>query len=195
MPSFVLSLIGLLKLLVNLYCYALVLRLWMQKWKANAFNPVAQSVKRLTDPVVKPTRFCIPGYKGFDGGIVLLVCVIQFLFYMLTSAVIGAELAWYPCLLVGIVQFFILNVNLFMFLVFMGALLSWFPQARHHSVAGLIDFMSLPLLTWVRRKLPSRSGIDFSPMATLFGLYVVKLLVLMPPMYYLLQAIALQANS
>lgn len=195
MPSFVLSLIGLLKLLVNFYCYALVLRLWMQKFKANAFNPVSQSVRRITDPVVKPVRFLVPGYKGFDGAIVVLVCAIQFLFYLLMSAVIGTELAWYPCLLVGVVQFFILNVNIFMFVVFIGALLSWFPQARHHAVAGMIDFMSLPLIGWVRGKLPSRSGIDFSPMVTLIGLYVVKLLVLMPPMYYLLQAIALQANS
>ena len=61
------------------------------------------------------------------------------------------------------------------------AVLSWFGQPGYHPVARVLSELVSPILSRFRRFLPPFEGIDFSPLAAILGLYVIRILVWLPP--------------
>ena len=50
----------------GIYLLMMLLRFLLQTARADFYNPVSQSIVRFTDPLVKPLRMIIPGYRGID---------------------------------------------------------------------------------------------------------------------------------
>ena len=67
----------------------------------------------------------------------------------------------------------VLFVRLYGMLVFISAILSWFPQARNHPIAQLVDALVEPLLAPIRKVLPPAGGMDFSAIIAFIGLQVL----------------------
>ena len=61
----------------GLYLLAILLRFLLQIAKADFYNPVSQTVIRLTDPAVKLFRSFIPGYLGIDFSSLILALVVE----------------------------------------------------------------------------------------------------------------------
>jgi len=50
----------------NLYAMLLAVRFIMQLFRADYYNPLAQFVVKVTDPVLKPVRRIVPSVKSYD---------------------------------------------------------------------------------------------------------------------------------
>ena len=63
--------------LLTLYVVTYVLRFLMQAVRADFRNPIAQFIVRVTDPILKPLRRIIPGWRGWDLSSILVALLLE----------------------------------------------------------------------------------------------------------------------
>ena len=104
---------SLVSTLGGLYLLAILLRFLLQIAKADFYNPLSQSVVRITDPVIRIFRSFIPGYRGIDFSCLVLALLLEGL--LITALInlygyempgIGSIVSWS---LAGVILF-ILNI-------------------------------------------------------------------------------------
>ncbi|MAR84140.1 MAG: YggT family protein [Legionellales bacterium] len=167
--------------IVSTYLYVLVLRLFMQKYRVSWYNPFAQLVIKLTNPLIKPVRRFIPGLAGWDGSIILLLIVIQAIWIGAWLEVSGmGAISWLGVLLVAIGWVMLKVLNVYFILVIVSALMSWLPALQQHPIAELVTAIVQPGLRVVQARMPAIAGFDFSPVVILLMIQLVKILAISP---------------
>lgn len=153
--------INLLNTVLDLYLMVVILRFWLQLVRADFYNPLSQFVVRFTHPVLTPLRRIIPGFGGFDIATLVfayVVASIKFvIFYFTVPVSIPVVLILYLSLLTLLKQ---AGVLLFWILI-ARAVLSWISQGRS-TVEYVLAQLTEPLLTPIRRIIPSIGGLDLS---------------------------------
>lgn len=175
----------LLGFLFETYLFILLIRLLLQKLGANWGNPISQLVVKLTEPVVKPLRKFIPGFRGFDLSIVVAVILIQFIEMFI---ILGIKVHITP----GILGTLILSigyignklVNIYVWGVILSVIMSWVPALQHNPLANIINTIVGPLLNLGQRYIPRIGGFDLSPIPILLALWLIRLLVLQSVIVY-----------
>lgn len=181
MTSLKLALIFIINFIFDVYIYILILRLFMQKFHASWHNPFTQLIVKLTNPIVKPLRRIIPGFKGYDLSIVVLCLILEFIeLWLLIWLQLGETPGVIGTLVIGIAQFATKVVNLFLIITVISAILSWFPQLRGNPMVEIVFVLSEPLLQFIRRFLRPISGFDFSPIVVILACILIKILILTP---------------
>jgi len=71
-------------------------------------------------------------------------------------------------------------LNILMFAVILTAVLSWIHASRHNPAVSLLHSITSPMLKWSRKLLPPMSGLDLSPLIPIFGIQLLKMLILPP---------------
>ena len=167
--------------IVSSYLYVLVLRLFMQKYRVSWYNPFAQLVIKLTNPLIKPIRRFIPGLVGWDGSIVVLLIVIQaiWIWGWLEFSGMGAT-SWLGVLLVAIGWVMLKVLNVYLTLVIVSAIMSWLPALQQHPIAELVTAIVQPGLRVVQARMPTIAGFDFSPVVILLAIQLIKILAISP---------------
>lgn len=64
-------------------------------------------------------------------------------------------------------------IGLYITLIFIWCLLSWFPNARSSQLGALIDRLVEPYMRWFDF-IPPLGGVSFSPVVAIFVLYLVR---------------------
>lgn len=162
----------LVSIVINIYISIILLRFFMQYFRADYYNPLSQFVIKATDPLVRPLRKIIPGFLGLDVSSLLLAWLVSMasilLVALLTNSMVNVSLG--QLLLLPIFQVIDSIFGLFTFLIIVRAILSWLPSAGYNPIIGLLHQLTDPLLAKCRRLLPPTSGFDFSPIIALLGL-------------------------
>lgn len=163
----------------SLLTLALLVRVWMQWVRAPFRNPVGQFVLVFTNWAVLPLRRIIPGLFGIDLASAFAAWLVQFVFYTLMASLAGLgilalggmlTIAW--AALLGTLKLFL---YLLMGIVILAALMSWISP--YSPAAPLFNGLAAPLLTPVRRIVPTFSGIDLSPLVVILLLQVVLIVL------------------
>lgn len=166
-----------IEIVLSFYTSIVLLRFFLQYFRADFYNPISQLVVKATDPFVKPLRKIIPGFGGLDVSSLIfawLVIIAKFLLVSLISA--GAMNVNLIVLIIGsLFGVIYAALNLYMFLIFVRAILSWFAMGGGGNPVMLV-FAQLtePLLMKIRRLLPPMEGFDLSPMLALLLLFFIK---------------------
>jgi YggT family protein len=167
----------LINIVFGLVVYAVLLRFMMQWLRAPFRNPLGRAVAALTDWAVKPVRKVIPGYRGYDWASLVIAWLLQALWLAALMVLSGPELSGG---LVGLIATLavveLIKAALWIVIgtVFLQALLSW--VAPDGPLAGVLNALTFPLLTPVRRVVPPLGGaLDLSPLIVI----VLAKLVLM----------------
>jgi len=170
-------------LLVNtlggLIVLALLLRFLLQASRADFYNPVTQSLVRMTSPILNPARRIIPSWRNFDIASLLLTLVISTLAttLMIFSAGfvtpgIGTLLSWS----------FLGMLSLILKIYFWGLLISiiasWVAPHSGNPALMLVQQMLEPLQSLFRKVIPPMGGLDFSPIFIFLSIQVVEIMVL-----------------
>ncbi|HMB72058.1 MAG TPA: YggT family protein [Gammaproteobacteria bacterium] len=174
------ALIFVIKTLSNLVLIVFILRLLLQWVRMDFHNPLSQFVFRATNPLVAPLQRIAPRSRIIDvpGAIVLIVVTAAVNFLLLGLYGFSAT----PLMFVYFVFARIVHLGVLIYLVsiIVVAVLSWFGQPGHHPVARALGQLVDPVLSRFRRFLPPFEGIDFSPLAAIICLYVVRILLPLP---------------
>ncbi|MGM3160884.1 YggT family protein [Dickeya undicola] len=175
--------------LIGLYVMVLLLRIWMQWARSDFYNPLAQFVVKLTQPIIGPLRRIIPSLGPIDSASLLLAFLLSMLkFSLLLMIQLGflPSLSWIN-LLGGILALIKSAGYLVFWIVIIRSLMSWVSQG-HSPVDYMLHQLTEPLMGPVRRVLPSAGGLDFSPMVVILLLYLLNYLGMdfFPGLWFLL---------
>jgi len=171
----------LISTIFGLYILAVMLRLILQMVRADFYNPVSRFIVKITNPPLKPLRRFIPGIAGIDMASVFVMMVLQMLeFYIITLLRNFPSPDILGLLLYSFVELVSLGFYVFLFSIFILALLSWINPGQYNPINNLLSQITEPVLRPARRLLPPMSGMDLSPMLAMVGLWLIKLLLLDP---------------
>lgn len=179
-----------LGILFNLYATVVAVRFVMQVVKADYYNPLAQGIVKITDPVLRPMRRVIPSIKRYDTASLLLcfgVLLLKLLIFkalslghaptmgqsILASSIPVASIALLAVLDV-LHQFF----NVFIYALIIQAVMSWIPGAAGNPVHALVSTISEPVLRPMRRIIPPMGGLDLTVFFTIIGLFALRIFLL-----------------
>lgn len=163
--------------LFHLFILAVLVRFWMQAFRAPTRNPIAQFTMALTDFAVKPLRRVIPGAFNLDWASLAVALVAEFLLQVLLVLVAGGtpNADVLPVLLfLSFVKLIRLSIYVFMGAIIVQAVLSWVNP--HHPVAPFFHALTRPFLKPFQRAVPLIGGVDITPVLVLIAFQLVLML-------------------
>jgi len=165
----------LIDILIGLYITVILLRFFLQYFRADFYNPLSQFVVKATDPLVKPLRKLIPGFGGIDVSslaLAYLMILLKIILIMLLTGQASFNIVF--LLLYSVVELLQSILSLFMFLILIRIILSWVSPGGYNPVMAVIGQISEPIVAKFRRLLPPMSGFDFSPMLALILIFFLQ---------------------
>ncbi|MDO7641514.1 MAG: YggT family protein [Reinekea forsetii] len=174
-------LVMLLRAAFGIVLVSLIARFLAQLARANFYNPLAQTIVKITDPFVKPVRRFVPGLGGMDVSTLLLVYIGQVLFGVMLILLSGQSpmglitnlLLWglvaTPALILTVIQFSMIIVGVMSF-VLMG---------QRNPFVDFIGEMIEPFVGPFRRMNLKIGMLDLSFMLAFFVIIILKDVVLM----------------
>ncbi|MGD2166469.1 MAG: YggT family protein [Gammaproteobacteria bacterium] len=174
------ALLFVIKTISNLVIIVFILRLLLQWARLDFYNPVSQFVLRATNPLVAPLQRALPRSRFVDiPGAIILIIVTAAVNFMLLGLV-GFRPSLPAFVYYTFARIIHLGVLIYVVCIVVVAVLSWFGQPAHHPVAHALRNLVEPLLRRFRRFIPPYQGIDFSPLAAIICLYVIRILLPLP---------------
>jgi len=176
--------------LFNLYATVVAVRFVMQVVKADYYNPLAQGIVKITDPLLVPLRRVIPSFKRYDTASLLLcfgVLLTKLVLFKLLSLgfvpALGRSMLLEALPFIGLVGAAVLDVihhlfNVLIFALIIQAVMSWFPGAAGNPVYGLVSSISAPVLRPLRKIIPPIGGLDLTVFFTILALYALRIFLL-----------------
>ena len=166
----------LVKTLIELYVLVLLLRIWMQWARCDFYNPLAQFVVKITQPIIGPLRRVVPAIGPIDSASLLLAFVLTTLKYPLLVAINNGGFSLsLSLLLIGVLSLLKAAGNLVFWVILIRSIMSWVSQGRS-PVDYVLYQLTEPLMSPIRRWLPAMGGIDFSAMIVILILYALNYL-------------------
>ncbi|WMY75056.1 YggT family protein [Buttiauxella selenatireducens] len=183
-----LTLTFLVKTLIELYVMVLLIRIWMQWSRCDFYNPFAQFIVKITQPIVGPLRRIIPSIGPIDTSSLLVAFILTTLKYPVLLLIQVGALSLDPMnLLVGLLSLFKSAGTLVFWVIIIRSLMSWISQGRS-PIEYVLMQLTEPMMAPIRRVIPAMGGIDFSAMVVILILYALNYLGmdLFPGLWYLL---------
>ena len=168
--------IFLLRTFANLFVIVLLLRLFMQIFRANFRNPLAQAIVQLTSPLIVPVRRVVPAIGKIDTATVLVAYVFEVIFLVALLLILGVSPQ--PSLLFfAAVRLVLLSIHLYTFAIIISVVLSWIAPGTYNPAAALLHDIVDPVLKPFRRFVPLVGGLDLSPLLALIALQIGNIIV------------------
>ncbi len=163
----------LLEVIATMATFFFLARFLLQAARADFYNPLSQAIVRLTDPILKPLRRVLPGYRSLDFAAILVALLVQAAFVWLltggTDAIPIAGVALFKTVtyLISILRWSIVIV----------AIASFIAQGSFHPALRLLDQIIEPVVSPFRKILPAMGGLDFAPLVALVALYMLEMIL------------------
>ena len=174
------ALLFLIKTIADLYLLTYLLRFLLQWVRADYYNPLAQFVVKVTNPLVVPARRLLPSVAGIDLPTLVVLIVLEALVTWGLITMIGVTLA--PATFAFYVLLRLVSLALWFYLVaiFIYVILSWVGQRQYSPVGAVLGQLVEPLLTPARRLLPPIAGLDLAPLLILIIIQAVVIALPLP---------------
>jgi YggT family protein len=164
----------------DFYLFILALRLVLVFVGSNYFEPITQSVIKLTQPVVNPLRRYIPNVGRFETATIVIIFVLEIIKFFLVSMlkyglpnVLGLFF-----LSLGDVLHFIIQI--FFYAIILQAIISWLQPFS--PINRLLYQITAPIMQPLRRYIPPVGGFDITPIPALIILQLLLIIIVMPLM-------------
>lgn len=167
--------IWLLKFVTNIIVYFLVIRFLLQFNNAPVNNPFIQSIIKISNPIIKPFQRLIGSYRHINLGILLLILIINCL--SITIHLLLTINAWPDVgglLLWAIIKSAIQASQILLYATVVFALMSWFASLVQSPLGQCIIAIIYPIINLFRRFIPTIGMFDFSAMALVIALLIIR---------------------
>lgn len=165
--------------LINIYLFLLMLRFLLQASRADYYNPLSQSVVKITQPVVGLFQgFLGPVAGRFDLATLAAGFVLKVVSMLAIFMVIGVGMPPIPGLLIaGIAALANAILKIYFFAMIVMIILSWVAPNASHPGALLVMQLVEPIMAPVRKVIPPLGMIDLSPIVVFIAINLVNGLV------------------
>ena len=181
---FVNPFIFLIDSLASLYILAVLLRLLLQWCGASFYNPASQFLLKITHPPLRILRQWIPPLGRIDSSSLVLAMLLQTVTNVFILMLKWMSVKLGALVILSTVDLLNLTLDIFIFSVFVQAILSVLPVDNYQSFSTLLTNLTAPLLNPLRKFIPEIAGFDLSPLAALLLLQLAKM-ILVPPLQQL----------
>ena len=165
--------------LINIYLFLLVLRFLLQASRADYYNPLSQSVVKITQPVVGLFQgFLGPVAGRFDLATLAAGFVLKVVSMIAIFMVIGVGMPPIAGLLIaGVAALANAILKIYFFAMIVMIILSWVAPNASHPGALLVMQLVEPIMAPVRKVIPPLGMIDLSPIVVFIAINLVDGLV------------------
>ncbi|MGM0915278.1 MAG: YggT family protein [Pseudomonadota bacterium] len=161
--------------LINIYIFLLMLRFLLQASRADYFNPISQSVVKVTQPAVRPFQsFLGPVMGRFDLATLATGLVIKAVSIVIILQIAGfgiPSIAGVGIAAVAALANAILKIYFFALIVMI--ILSWVAPNASHPGALLVMQLLEPIMAPVRKVIPPLGMIDLSPIFVFIAISLI----------------------
>ena len=127
-------LVFLIEVLFGLYILVVMLRFFFQLFRVDFYNPLSQTIVKITNPPLRALRRFIPSIGKIDTSSLVLMLALQFIALILISLVVGAKIALVALLYLSIVELFNQAFNLFIFAIIIQFLAFFIKRLSYNCV-------------------------------------------------------------
>lgn len=165
--------------LINIYLFLLMLRFLLQASRADYYNPLSQSVVKLTQPAVGPFQgFLRPVAGRFDLATLAAGFVLKVVSIIAIFMVIGIGMPPISGLLIaGVAALANAILKIYFFALIVMIILSWVAPNASHPGALLVMQLVEPIMAPVRKVIPPLGMIDLSPIVVFIAINLIDGLV------------------
>ena len=164
--------------LINIYLLMLMMRFLLQASRADYYNPISQSVVKVTQPVVRPFQGFLRPVGRFDLAtlaaaflikVISIILILQIAGYGMPP-IAGIAIAGVAALASGILK-------IYFFALIVMIILSWVAPQASHPGALLVMQLVEPIMAPVRKVIPPLGMIDLSPIVVFISISLLDNLV------------------
>ena len=180
--------IFLIQTAAGIYLYLLLLRFLMQVARADYYNPICQTIVKLTTPAVKPFKMFLPRIGRVDLAILAAALGVQIIAIMLMIWLADIYvfqpiyIAWAALSLAAKI------IDIYFFALIVTVIASWIAPQSNHPVLALVHQIIEPICAPARRLLPPMGGLDFSIILVFVTLIVINNHLVIQPIAKMLNA-------
>jgi YggT family protein len=174
------SLIFLIKTLSDLYVLVYLLRVILQLGRVDLYNPLAEFILRVTNPLILPLRRLLPRTRIVDLSSVLVLFGLECLATWLLLRLLGASVSVATFVSFAFLRLASLTLWFYSVSILVYVILSWVGQGGYGPMAAVLSRFNEPLLRPVRRILPPIAGLDLSPLLVLILIQAIVLALPLP---------------
>ena len=172
----------LFSLMTNLLIFVLWTRIALRYFKVSSLHPVSQMIIKLTAPILTPCNklFSLLNVNiiRYDWPCFLLIILVELIkFFVIGLLFLKVMLAWPLICAFTAAELVVEPCNLLFYALIIRVIMSWVSPGWQHPIAYLALLVTEPLLASLRRRLPTMSGFDFSPLVAIIILKVITLFI------------------
>lgn len=154
----------LVSFVLQIAAFLFVGRFLLQACRVDFYNPVSQGVIKVTDPILRPMRGLLPGYRNLDLASFIAAVLVQIVLIMSLGALQGVQTGNLGTILAaGVLQVLMLIIRIFWWSILIVIIAGWIAPGSNHPALALLHQLTEPLLAPARKLLPAMGGLDFSP--------------------------------
>lgn len=171
----------------NIYISIVLIRLILQLVRADFYNPIAQTIYKLTNPIIIPMNRIIPRYRKLELSVIVLALVLQAAELAVMLYIRGFHIPFTlntisGLFVLGAGELIDLGILIYMVATFILIVLSWIQPRQYNPILILIAQIIDPLYRRVGRLMPDTGVLDFTAMVIIFLLVLSRILISDPVM-------------
>lgn len=179
--------IFLIQAIIGLYLILVMIRFLMQVSRADYYNPLCQSIVKLTDPPIKPLKKILPTVRGVDFATLVVALIVQFLAICIVQTLKG-YIPFHPTYIAwSLVGILVTLFDIYFFALIIMVIGSFIAPYSTHPAMSLVQQLTEPICAPARKLLPPMGGLDFSIMLVFLTLMVLDNFLLVRPLAFMLQ--------
>ncbi len=163
---------------VSLALMLFLLRMLLQLARADFYNPICQTIVKVSNPAVLPLRRFIPPMGRIDSSSLLVAYAIQAVgIVLLCKLLFNALPNPAQILLWSAIGIASALLSLYFFAIIGSIILSWVAQGSHNPGAQLLQQLTEPVMAPFRKLIPPLGGLDLSPILVFLSINVLEVLL------------------
>lgn len=167
----------LVETLFSLYIGAVLIRFLLAWSRANFYNPLSQTLVKITNPVLVPLRRMIPPIGKLDTAAVVLALGLMILKVLLLLGIKGAGVNLAVVILYSLVEILRTIIWIYIIALIIQAVMSWVGNTYGNPLADILNSLTEPLLRPLRGIVPTVGMLDLSPLAAILLLNIVLIVL------------------
>ena len=169
----------------GIYLLAVLLRFLLQVAKADFYNPVSQAVIKITDPMIRILRTVIPGYKGIDFSSLVLAFAIEAVAICTLIILYGesiSNIGYTNIVTWAFAGVLLIIIKIYYYAILASIIMSFVMMfsgsTNPHPLLLLVWQLTEPIMSPVRKIIPSMGGLDFSPIFIFIAIQIIQNFIL-----------------
>ncbi|WP_028467825.1 YggT family protein [Neptunomonas japonica] len=165
-----------IRTLGELFIFILLMRFLLQLARADYYNPISQSIVRLTQPVLAPLQKLLPKAGRMDLSPLVVALLVKLGIFtaliMMAEGNVQADMA--SLVIYAVVGLLDSILNIYFWAVIGSVIISWVAPGSYHPAPQLIGQITEPLFKLAQKVIPPLGGLDLSPILIFLTIQIIQ---------------------